>query len=158
MKCRCCGSQTHFFENVSNCQYEQFDFKKNPFKAKLKDITLYKCPYCSHVQSEYNLADNFYDTYSSYEGVAQYAQSDELAEKRISHLLQYAPDADSLLEIGSGIGSFLRIARKTFKNVIGVEPSQNALLCNDEDITVIQDYFGKNTVLPEYVRGGVSVQ
>ena len=160
MKCRICNSETLFLESVENCQLEQFSFEKKPFVSRTKNVDLFKCPVCSHVQSEYKLANDFYDSYSPWEGVAQYTGSTELAIQRIKKLRHYMPSAKSIIDIGCGIGSFLEVAKDYFPECYGIEPSENAGLPHSANVKTIKGYFGSDKVTKELntihnTRGGV---
>ncbi|MGN0739640.1 MAG: methyltransferase domain-containing protein [Treponema sp.] len=152
MNCRICGSRMSLFENVRNCLYGQMEYKKNPFTIPVKNMCLYKCPKCTHVQSEYDLDDDFYDSYSMWEGASQYVGSKELAVQRIKKILHFVPNAKSILDIGCGTGDFLEVAKNYFPYCYGVEPSQNALIPHSEGVSVFQGYFGEEKLMNKLTK------
>ena len=144
MKCRVCNGDVEPLEIVYNCRWDQFCLKKAPFNAITKNIQLYYCSSCLHLQTKYLLSDEFYDSYTDMEGAAQYFGALDLLDKKLMKVKNYVPDGGRLIDIGCGRGKSLRIAKKYFENCLGVEPSQvTSEIARTNGLNVINAYFDK---------------
>lgn len=144
MNCRLCGNGLSKIEVIRDCVFEPLSFTNKISNCKKHDITLYHCSVCDHYQTQYELPNDFYNTYNSFEGAMQYQNIEKIYEQRLSLLKKYSHSAGTLIDIGCGYGKFLTVAKKYFSRCIGVEPSDQATKCIDNDILIIQDYFTKN--------------
>ena len=160
MKCRCCNAEMEVYENVRDCVYGQMRYETSPFFMSVKDVQLWHCPICSHVQSDCVLPDDYYDSYSSYGGAAQYLAYKEIAKKRINKLKEIQPNASVLLDIGCGMGDFLETSKDFYKTVVGVEPSQNAEIPHSAEVQVLKGYFGSPEIdkeLDSIIQNGADI-
>ena len=53
MKCRICFTEMKFQETVQGCRADYFGIKDRSFKMLTKDVDMYKCPQCTHIQIGY---------------------------------------------------------------------------------------------------------
>ncbi len=161
MKCRVCSNEMTFYEQVHNCRAEGGDslLKVHPYICKKSDITLYKCLYCSHIQSDNLLTENYYEEYSDDFGKKQYFGELDNRETKIKLLREMADEGESIIEIGCGGGYDLKIAQPYFKRCFGVEPSEKECnIARKAGIEVINSYFNSGLNLHSKVSAFMMFQ
>lgn len=85
-------------------------------------VDVYECTTCGHIQTENLLPKDFYNTNdSSMQGYGQHIHDLDTFEVKAQKLHSHT-EGGALLEIGSGAGHFLLIARQYFAPCTGVEP------------------------------------
>ena len=99
----------------------------------------------SHIQAENDIPEDYYDTYNLFGENEQtyYGSSSQIVEERLKKLsLLGTNNNDSFLDIGSGRGDTLAVAKGYFKNCVGVEPSEKECeKATQRGLSVIQSYF-----------------
>lgn len=155
-----------FFEKIKNCNAEQFCVASKPFKAAEKDIRMYVCSNCSHIQTPYILDDDFYDTCESNQGTAQYSGNLDMFEEKIKKIggeYIFKEDLENkIFEIGSGTGNLLKTARKYFNKCVGVDPS--SIECKIAEaqqvsgVEIYNTYFDENINIGENYTAFMSFQ
>lgn len=139
--CPVCGSsddsQIFFEENIQESLLSHLSYasRKTP---EFMNFKLVSCPTCDllyapQIPSEKFLESAYKTTgYDSNNEAIFAAQSYAAWLKKI---LPSLPDKASALEVGSGNGAFLKhLVQEGFQDVIGVEPSGEAIACAPKDI------------------------
>lgn len=158
MRCRVCGSKLIHFETIENVLEGGLQFGNAPFEQNKRHMILYKCPRCTHVQSEYTLSDDYYDCYNEFEGSAQYAASLNFTKKKLAKLKSFAQTDTLYLDIGCGIGESLIDASDLFQRNIGVEPSNTYKMAEERGLNVIHAYFSRELQLKEQISAFAAFQ
>ncbi len=158
MRCRVCGSKLDHFETIENVLWGMMQLENAPFEQNKRSMTLYKCPKCTHIQAEYILADNFYDSYNEFEGAAQYAPTLDYTNEKLAKLRSFAKTNTVYLDIGCGTGKSLINASSFFQRCIGVEPSNTYRIAEDQGLSVIHAYFSKELKINEKISAFASFQ
>ncbi|MNW26112.1 bifunctional 3-demethylubiquinone-9 3-methyltransferase/ 2-octaprenyl-6-hydroxy phenol methylase [compost metagenome] len=144
MQCRVCGEKTVLLEVIDDCRYEHNFLSTTPFKANTKELEIYQCPACTHIQAEYILPDDYYETYTIFGGASQYYEALNLTDSKISKLHKYALSNVRIFDIGCGTGTGLKVASQYFENCIGIEPSKlHSDLAKEAGLNVVHAYFDK---------------
>jgi|GEM_PF-595065 len=161
--CRICNKPLSFLETISGCRYEQFALKKEPFKLITRDVVLYRCNHCLHIQTDFNLEDDFYKEYSPLQGSSQYYGGLIKIDSKLKLLRGYCSilgnSSDLMfLDIGCGTGEALSAASVYFGVVKGVEPSQTADVAKKAGFDVVHDYFGDHLGMVNCVHAFSSCQ
>ncbi|MEK3704937.1 class I SAM-dependent methyltransferase [Paenibacillus sp. FSL R7-0198] len=142
MKCRVCGEALTLLEIVNDCRYEHNFLNTTAFSTFTKDIELYQCTVCSHLQTEYLLPDDYYDKYTGFGGASQYYGSLNLAENKIQKIQNYSLTNEKIFEIGCGTGTGLKKAGGYFVECLGIEPSGlHSDIAKRDGHNVINAYF-----------------
>lgn len=150
MKCRICGEEIEALETVHGCRDEYLSFQDSPFVNRTCDVALFRCGGCTHIQSEYRCPEEFYINYESEAGASQYSGRLVTTEHKIEKLAQYSKSRNKLVEIGSGGGSALYSAAKSFARCIGVEPAEHlSELARERGFEIINAYFDSSLKLAE---------
>lgn len=159
MRCRVCNELVKPLEVIDNCRYKQFTLKQAPFSATTKDIQLYRCQSCSHIQTEYVLTDDFYNSYTNMEGSSQYYGPLVVFDEKLIKIKEYSNSHEKLLEIGCGTGVTLRMSEKYFKSCLGIEPSKITYeIAKAKGLNVINDYFNKSINLEGNISAFICFQ
>lgn len=137
--CNICGNKARVLETYTGAPHSLMSM----YHAKqlaTKDIDIYGCQRCGHTQITSFVADEYYEDYflGSYWG----SSFTEVRKKQLNTLIQLAPATDHFLDVGCGVGHYLELARKHFKQIYGIEPSESsAHIAKDKGFHIIQDYF-----------------
>ncbi|OXM14118.1 hypothetical protein CGZ75_14175 [Paenibacillus herberti] len=118
----------------------------NSDHLQLCDIEIYRCSSCGHTQIPVKISEEYYQDYSmgSYWGIS----FRRLREKQIERLASLVPSKSRLLDIGCGVGHYMELARKQFKEIVGVEPSlSSATVSRKKGFTVVHDYFHEGILI-----------
>ena len=155
-RCRSCNSTT--FVNRINIKPmplgDKYSKKKNQYNKHV-DLNVIECKNCNHLQT--NTTVNPKILYSNY--LSRPAAVNAKLSKDFSlyaqDLIRYINKKDSILEIGSNDGSFLKYFKnKGYKNITGIEPAKNlAKISNNQKINTINDYFSKKLIEKLYLEG-----
>lgn len=131
MNCRVCGEEMKLLEVLKNKTKDTTTLYKKPFAAHKKDIELYRCPVCTHMQIDWLVPDSYYDDYTLISEPTEEGEKGKYTEHLLtycdslfSRLAKYAKTHNSILDIGCGAGVLLNYEKKYFKKVVGVEPSK----------------------------------
>lgn len=156
MRCRICGNKTKLFETVDSFCFDTMLVNQ----TNVNDMKLYRCPVCTHIQTEYVLDDDFYNTYDEQRGASQYLGSLDQTEQKLKKLRSYANSNFELIDIGCGHGKALRCAETgIFENCLGVEPAYNTYcIAKKSGLNVINAYFSKELNLEKTFSAFVSFQ
>lgn len=150
--CRICSSSDIelFFElgnqPLANCLRKNINDKLDNYP-----LNLIFCHKCSSVQLDFTVdPEILFQNYVWVTGTSKAANAyskyfyDELIKRSNQSF-------DTVVEIASNDGTFLKPFEKNFKNIIGVDPASNiADIANKNGITTINNYFDKN--LAEEIR------
>jgi 2-polyprenyl-3-methyl-5-hydroxy-6-metoxy-1,4-benzoquinol methylase len=78
-----------------------------------------------------------YEQYFYYDENFQYSEDHfRLWEKELNEILKYDRKKTSILDIGSCMGDFLKVAQKNYDNCIGVEVSENMAKFTEKQLNV----------------------
>lgn len=143
MRCRICGSKLLHYETVHGVPVDNSWFRTSPFESEKKNMELFQCARCGHIQAESILPDNYYNgDYNVFAGGGQYAPSLDFTRKKLEKLRSYAQTGSLLLDIGCGTGNALSAAAGLFESCIGVEPADNTYqIAQERGFHVIHGYF-----------------
>lgn len=159
MQCRVCGRTCCHFENVKGVFPSNERLTKEPPEFPHDTMTLYRCPNCTHVQTEYRLSDNYYDYYNEAMGAAQYLPSLDYTEKKLKKLRLYANSVARFIDIGCGTGHALAIASGYFDDCLGVEPAYNTYcIAKDRGLKVANAYFSRELELKSPISAFATFQ
>ncbi len=131
MLCRVCQKEMVLSETLKGKEQNVTTLYKAPFIGEKRDIELYRCPYCSHMQIEWENPAGYYDDYSLI------AEPNEESEKgrysplvldyyqdKFKQLSSYAHSHERILDIGCGAGILMEYEEQYFKEALGIEPSK----------------------------------
>lgn len=161
MKCRPCKQEVKRIDSVNDCRADTGTalLKDRAWDLNTKDIVLYQCPNCTHIQSEYILSENFYENYKEGNAIFQYFGELNQIENKIEKLRNYAENNNKLIEIGCGTGAAMILAKKYFENVLGVDPSQKECeVAKEKHLEVIQGEFNSDLNLNKNYDAFMSFQ
>jgi SAM-dependent methyltransferase len=153
----------NFAENLRDVIFAHPQVEDNPFEMPTRDIEIYACPKCTHVQIANMLGNGFYENYliDSFND-ALYSTDNinnsepggggggggEFLKARRKKLKSYAKGGDRFLDIGCGTGNILKVARTYFNDCVGVEPSTDGYkIAKDAGLNVINAYFDASLAL-----------
>jgi len=128
IKCKVCGSDTTKLEGVrGNLEYEG----ALPLNAGEEHIVtnVCRCVKCGFVYTNpFIILDNekrslFYDDPGKYLSSVSSADPTKVFQRSLDIIAKFAKNKGKLLDIGSGKGEFMALARKTGWNIYGIEPS-----------------------------------
>jgi len=144
-RCNVCGQLAGFFEVIKGCRFGQYVLKQKAFETDKFDANLYECGNCGHFFL-YGIDNKiFYENeYSEWQGAQGYFGAlKENSERKIQKIFEHLNKNNQIgfLDIGCGVGSHMELAKKYFKNVFGIEPSNNAGVAQEKGHTVIKNYF-----------------
>ena len=151
MKCRVCGNYCNRLTTITNTignvsvLYEKAIVKND----NELNIDIYSCNKCQHYQIEKSIEDSYYDDYVM---TTSFSPSIiDLAEFELSALLKYldSNNRDLIVEVGSGDGFFLSIAKRSFKKQVGFEPSKAfCLAAKKNGVDLINEYYNPTEIYP----------
>lgn len=128
-------------------------------KQLKKDMVLFRCPNCTHVETSFELPDDFYNSYDEECGAAQYSGTLDFTGKKLKRLQSYADSTTGFLDIGCGVGHALSIAEGLFTYCLGVEPAKNTCsIAEAKGLHVINAYFTKDLALQQSVSAFTAFQ
>lgn len=149
MRCRICGTECNFLETVAGVFLGSNRLEANRHELENRNMDLYRCPNCTHIQTEYQLPDDFYKRYNAQSGAAQYSGALELTESKLRKLRSYASSSNWFIDIGCGTGHALGIVAHMFDHCLGVEPAYNTYyIAKEKGLNVLNNYFSRDLQLP----------
>lgn len=161
MKCRICFTEMKFQETVQGCRADYFGIKDRSFKMLTKDVDMYKCPQCTHIQIGYLISENYYDQYNAESGSEQYYGSLNLSSVKLEKLKNYIREEGKyrLFEIGCGSGRNLELSKLYFDSCLGIEPASNLYnIAKNKGLNVINAYFNQELRISERFLSFTSFQ
>ena len=116
----------------------------NDYKRKINlkkyPVVITQCKKCYLIQLKYSIQDRllFPNNYSYLSGNSK--EKIENFKSIIKKINKISKKKDiKILDIGSNDGSFLKLAKKKYSRVLGIEPTNCAKLCDDKKIQVIKN-------------------
>lgn len=141
MKCRICGADMTNYIELNDIPISVSVLYTKPAQTIVSfNGKFYTCNSCGHHQIKNLNTNNYYEDYLMQ--VSHSAKINQLQEKQIKKLVQFASKLDSFIEIGCGDGNFLEKASVHFKSTLGYEPSKSFYeLCIKKNLNVLNEYF-----------------
>lgn len=131
MQCRVCQKEMNLIEILKEKEQNVTILYKKPFKGKRTDVKLYRCPFCTHMQIEHVVPDDYYENYSLIEEPNSESEHGRYSsyvlnyyDEKFKQLQSYANSSNKLLDIGCGAGILMEYEEKYFSSVLGIEPSK----------------------------------
>lgn len=167
MQCRVCGRKVELLEVLHNKEKNVTVQYRTPFIAEKKDVELYRCPQCFHMQIQYTLPDEYYDNYALIDGADEDDSNIshtpitpmvlDYYDEKFKELASYAISNKRVIDIGCGAGILTKRLAQYFEECIGVEPSKAHAEIGKRigkgEINIINAYFSEQLALEE---GGYS--
>lgn len=139
---------------------------RKPFIGQKKDIQLYRCVYCTHLQIEYKVSEDYYEKYTLIEEPSTESEYGRYSpsvlnyyNEKFKQLSTYATSFDTILDIGCGAGVLMDYEEQYFSKAIGVEPSKVQYdIAKKLGKNVLNAYFSKELGLENGYSAFVSTQ
>lgn len=149
MKCPICNEEMNLKEILKGKTNTPNILVNNEKNIEKVNIPFYVCSNCRHGMIENILNDDFYQEFS----VAQIEETTlskdstrlKIFDKTIEKLKELNKDDESIIEIGSGCGYFLKRASEKYKYALGIEPSKTeAEFSKNMGLNIKNCYFSKD--------------
>ncbi|MFC7373020.1 class I SAM-dependent methyltransferase [Fictibacillus iocasae] len=112
----------------------------NSEQLPLCDLEIYHCSSCRHTQIPTHISQEYYQDYEM--GSFWGSSFSRTREQQLERLTRLVPANNRFLDIGCGIGNYLELAKKHFKELCGVEPSiSSASVAKQKGFSIINDYM-----------------
>lgn len=145
LKCRVCKKNGKLVINLGK-QPLANAIKANKKKEKKYDLKLFQCKKCKTLQLTKDIDPKI--LFSNYVWVTGTSSSTIKYLKDLSNYIFSKMKSNSnsrILEIASNDGSFLKILKKKFKYVIGIEPAKNLARLSNKNNLKTYNYFFNNS-------------
>lgn len=147
------------FDKINYYRNIQAVVQNNPFREEGTEAVIFACDECTHMQTEYMLANNYYDEEQADLGYSQYYGDLQHTSKKLEKLASYLEFKSSLFEIGCGSGNALLEAEKYWEIVKGCDASEYKVNCAvRKGLSVTKGYFNKNLKIKDRFSAFCSFQ
>ena len=149
MKCRICGKDNLLIEKYIDIKTDVNRYYSKPVHILKIDTDFGYCPRCMFGQIDYQLGEDFYDSYTMFhvgtdvkgidKGVSTY--NEQYYGNIISRLADIT-DGQRLLDIGCGPGTMMGYAKDYFQHVKGIDPGKEACEAGrSRGLDIVNVYF-----------------
>lgn len=157
MLCRVCGKEMELVEVLHNKERNVTLQYAIPFSAEKRDVELYRCSSCFHMEIEYIIPDKYYDDYTLVEESNENGENTRYSasfltyyNEKFKELASYAFSTKKVIDIGCGAGILMKKELQYFDECIGVEPSKTqSRIGKNLGLNIINDYFSEGLGLEE---------
>ncbi|WP_284036666.1 class I SAM-dependent methyltransferase [Neobacillus sp. 114] len=144
MNCCICGQISTFEEKYEKAPHQLMNVYNSDL-LHLRDLEIYHCATCGHTQIPSFISEEYYQDYSM--GSFWGSSFKRVRQQQVERLAMLAPARKRFLDIGCGVGHYLKLAEKHFEELYGVEPSKtSALSAQQQGFSVINDYFHEGLI------------
>lgn len=152
MQCRVCGCEIHEFEEIRNVEVEVNSLYKRYVQTSKADIKFYRCPECTHMQTENILSEQHYENYNlmNLDGIGVDNGGNAVIRSKyyqsvLKELYKLGGQKGKLLDIGCGHGTILKIAETVFEDCLGIEPSEvESEIARKKGCKVVNAFFDES--------------